>query len=124
VAEGKVDGLRVDHPDGLYDPAQYFERLKRGIAEAPRIPRTPRRRITLCGHREDSYRLGTTARRMAGRGTTGYDFANLVNGLFVDPGRPRALSEFTVTLRREQSTLTILPTVAGSLLFASLWPAN
>jgi len=28
AAEGKVDGLRIDHPDGLYDPAQYFQRLQ------------------------------------------------------------------------------------------------
>ncbi len=28
LAEGKLDGLRIDHPDGLYDPAQYFERLQ------------------------------------------------------------------------------------------------
>src|SRR5262249_32265937 len=27
VADGKLDGLRIDHPDGLYDPARYFERL-------------------------------------------------------------------------------------------------
>lgn len=32
VADCKVDGFRVDHPDGLYDPAQYFERLQRSIA--------------------------------------------------------------------------------------------
>ncbi|RJQ45486.1 MAG: malto-oligosyltrehalose synthase [Nitrospiraceae bacterium] len=29
VGEGKVTGLRVDHPDGLYDPAEYFRRLQR-----------------------------------------------------------------------------------------------
>jgi (1->4)-alpha-D-glucan 1-alpha-D-glucosylmutase len=28
VADGKVDGLRIDHPDGLYDPATYFRRLQ------------------------------------------------------------------------------------------------
>ena len=28
LAEGKLDGLRIDHPDGLYDPAQYFRRLQ------------------------------------------------------------------------------------------------
>jgi (1->4)-alpha-D-glucan 1-alpha-D-glucosylmutase len=28
IAEGKVDGLRIDHPDGLYDPKQYFERVQ------------------------------------------------------------------------------------------------
>src|SRR5262249_45657720 len=26
LAQGKIDGLRIDHPDGLYDPAQYFHR--------------------------------------------------------------------------------------------------
>ena len=36
MADGKVDGLRIDHPDGLYNPAQYFERLNRGIAAATR----------------------------------------------------------------------------------------
>ena len=29
VAEGLVDGLRIDHPDGLADPAEYLERLRR-----------------------------------------------------------------------------------------------
>src|SRR5262249_765207 len=28
LAEGKLDGLRIDHPDGLYDPAQYFRQLQ------------------------------------------------------------------------------------------------
>lgn len=29
IGEGKVTGLRVDHPDGLYDPSEYFKRLQR-----------------------------------------------------------------------------------------------
>lgn len=29
IEEGKVTGLRVDHPDGLYDPTEYFDRLQR-----------------------------------------------------------------------------------------------
>ncbi|MGD0885015.1 MAG: malto-oligosyltrehalose synthase [Thermodesulfovibrionales bacterium] len=29
ISEGKVTGLRIDHPDGLYDPAGYFKRLQR-----------------------------------------------------------------------------------------------
>lgn len=29
IREGKVTGLRVDHPDGLYDPLSYFRRLQR-----------------------------------------------------------------------------------------------
>jgi len=30
VREGAVTGLRIDHPDGLYDPADYFRRLHAG----------------------------------------------------------------------------------------------
>jgi len=29
VREGKVTGLRLDHPDGLYDPSEYFKRLQK-----------------------------------------------------------------------------------------------
>jgi (1->4)-alpha-D-glucan 1-alpha-D-glucosylmutase len=81
MAEGKVNGLRLDHPDGLYDPAQYFERLRRGIAAATNNSRkTPYVVIEkiLIGAEQlpDNWAVS---------GTTGYDFANLVNGLFVDP---------------------------------------
>ena len=84
IAEGKVDGLRLDHPDGLYDPAQYFDRLQKAIAEASRIP----------GAADDGSRYVVIEKILTGSerlpaqwpvsGTTGYDFANLVNGLFVD----------------------------------------
>ncbi|ODU01939.1 MAG: malto-oligosyltrehalose synthase [Planctomycetes bacterium SCN 63-9] len=39
VAAGEVDGLRIDHPDGLFDPAQYLRRLQQGclLACARRI---------------------------------------------------------------------------------------
>ena len=33
VKEGLVDALRIDHPDGLSDPLQYFERLRDGGAQ-------------------------------------------------------------------------------------------
>ncbi|HKO89497.1 MAG TPA: alpha-amylase family glycosyl hydrolase, partial [Burkholderiales bacterium] len=33
VAAGKVDGLRIDHPDGLYNPAEYFAQLQKRYAE-------------------------------------------------------------------------------------------
>ena len=32
LREGKIDGLRIDHPDGLYDPEQYLRRLQRRYA--------------------------------------------------------------------------------------------
>jgi len=84
VAEGKVDGLRVDHPDGLYDPAQYFERLHRSMANAVKE--------STIDHSEPGYliieKILTGKERLRTEwpicGTSGYDFANLVNGLFVD----------------------------------------
>ena len=42
IADGQLQGLRLDHIDGLRDPAQYFQRLRRLIARrAGRRPRTP-----------------------------------------------------------------------------------
>jgi (1->4)-alpha-D-glucan 1-alpha-D-glucosylmutase len=85
IAEGKVDGLRIDHPDGLYDPAQYFERLKQSIDAAQNNSET-----NGTGSRYVIIeKILTGSERLRAEwpvcGTTGYDFANLVNGLFVDP---------------------------------------
>jgi (1->4)-alpha-D-glucan 1-alpha-D-glucosylmutase len=86
VAEGKVDGLRVDHPDGLYDPAQYFERLHRSILSATvnseASPTQASPYVVIEKILTGSERLPA---EWAASGTTGYDFSNLVNGLFVDP---------------------------------------
>jgi 4-alpha-glucanotransferase/(1->4)-alpha-D-glucan 1-alpha-D-glucosylmutase len=80
VAQGKLDGLRVDHPDGLYDPAGYFEQL------------SGRLRTELEPQDREAYLIAekilTGNERLPKQwpidGTTGYEFANLVNGLFVD----------------------------------------
>jgi (1->4)-alpha-D-glucan 1-alpha-D-glucosylmutase len=87
IGRGQVDGLRIDHPDGLHDPVQYYERLQRRLGElsgaaAPSAPAAdkPLRYVVaekiLAGHEHlpENWRV---------HGTTGYDFANLVNGLFV-----------------------------------------
>jgi (1->4)-alpha-D-glucan 1-alpha-D-glucosylmutase len=73
LEQGKVDGLRVDHPDGLYDPLQYFRRLRERSACYLVVEKI------LAGEERlpDDWPV---------QGTTGYDFANLVNGLFVQPG--------------------------------------
>jgi (1->4)-alpha-D-glucan 1-alpha-D-glucosylmutase len=49
VASGKVDGLRIDHPDGLYDPAEYLWRLQRT------------RFLQMCRHAFDAARQETPA---------------------------------------------------------------
>jgi (1->4)-alpha-D-glucan 1-alpha-D-glucosylmutase len=98
MAEGKVDGLRIDHPDGLYDPAQYFERLSRGIASV--VNDDSANGSSDGGHKGLRYvvieKILTGSERLRSEwpvsGTTGYDFANLVNGLFVDPAAVRRLA--------------------------------
>jgi (1->4)-alpha-D-glucan 1-alpha-D-glucosylmutase len=85
IAEGKVDGLRIDHPDGLYDPAQYFERLKQSVDAARNDSETNgsgSQYVIIEKILTGSERLPTAWPIC---GTTGYDFANLVNGLFIDP---------------------------------------
>ncbi|HZQ62494.1 MAG TPA: malto-oligosyltrehalose synthase, partial [Casimicrobiaceae bacterium] len=86
VATGKVAGLRIDHPDGLYDPARYFERLQESYARATGRPIDDAARERplyvviekiLASHEE----LPTS---WAVYGTTGYRLANLLTGLFVD----------------------------------------
>src|SRR6266496_1172978 len=80
VKQGKVDGLRIDHPDGLYDPTRYFHQLRGELT------------IELEGQSRQVYLIaekiltGTERLRRDWpiHGTTGYEFANLVNGLFID----------------------------------------
>ena len=78
VAEGKVDGLRIDHPDGLYDPAGYCRRLREYLSETDSHRRTwVIVEKILIGNEQLNKDWPVD-------GTTGYEFANLVNGLFVD----------------------------------------
>jgi len=90
AANGTVDGLRIDHPDGLHDPAQYFERLQQGYAK--------RKGIVLkaldAGGRPHRP-LYVVAEKIAApheavpetwhvHGTTGYRFAAVANGVLID----------------------------------------
>ncbi|WP_200262551.1 malto-oligosyltrehalose synthase [Streptomyces sp. HSG2] len=83
VREEVVDGLRVDHPDGLADPGAYLARLN----EATGGRWTVVEKILA-----DGERLPAT---WPVAGTTGYDALRHVDGLFVDPvGHTRLLSSY------------------------------
>ncbi len=71
VGEGLVAGLRVDHPDGLADPQGYLERLHDEGVEHVWV--------------EKILEPGEHLRDWPVEGTTGYEFANDVTALFVDP---------------------------------------
>jgi (1->4)-alpha-D-glucan 1-alpha-D-glucosylmutase len=80
IAEGKLQGLRLDHIDGLRDPAQYFQRLHRLIREAQ--GKTARAFYVvvekILGERE-------TLRPFTGvHGTTGYEVMNIITRVLID----------------------------------------
>jgi (1->4)-alpha-D-glucan 1-alpha-D-glucosylmutase len=77
VREGAVDGLRIDHPDGLADPAGYFERLR----EAKYV------------WVEKILDPGERLRDWPVCGTTGYEFLNDVAALYVDPAGEAPLTD-------------------------------
>jgi (1->4)-alpha-D-glucan 1-alpha-D-glucosylmutase len=84
---GVVDGLRVDHPDGLRDPEGYLRRLARAGSSDGGGPQTY---VVVEKILEPGERL-PEAWPVAG--TTGYDFTYRVGGLFVDPAGEEPLSE-------------------------------
>jgi (1->4)-alpha-D-glucan 1-alpha-D-glucosylmutase len=103
VGDGLVDALRIDHPDGLADPATYFDRLRaRGVET-----------VWLEKILESSEHL----RDWPVTGTVGYEFLNDVCALFVDPaaeaeltdlwqrlsGDARSFDEFAAQAKLEQA---------------------
>jgi (1->4)-alpha-D-glucan 1-alpha-D-glucosylmutase len=78
----ELDGVRVDHPDGLSDPESYFHRLRAAAPYAWIVAE----KILQPGERLPEH-WGIS-------GTTGYDFLNLATGLFVDPRGESPLSEY------------------------------
>ena len=109
VRSGAVDGLRIDHPDGLSDPAQYFERLRSAGVDHVWI--------------EKILDPGEKLRDWPVSGTVGYEFLNDVAALFVDPageaaltalweeisGDARSFGEFAFEAKLEQASTTFTP---------------
>jgi (1->4)-alpha-D-glucan 1-alpha-D-glucosylmutase len=90
VAEGRVQGVRLDHTDGLYDPAEYFAKLRRSIQNVG-DSQQQRREIYLVA--EKILSLGEELPvRWAVDGTTGYDFLVQASGVFVDRAAERAFT--------------------------------
>ncbi len=81
---GAVDGLRVDHPDGLYDPAEYFSRLQKKFIEVCAPGAIDAERPLYVVIEKIIAPFEKLPEGWAVHGTTGYRFANLLNGLFVD----------------------------------------
>jgi (1->4)-alpha-D-glucan 1-alpha-D-glucosylmutase len=111
IRQGLVDGLRIDHPDGLADPAGYLGRLRAAGVEHVWI--------------EKILDPGEKLRDWPVEGTVGYEFLNDVCALFVDPageaalsklwesvsGDPRPFGEWAAEAKLEQASTTFQPEV-------------
>jgi (1->4)-alpha-D-glucan 1-alpha-D-glucosylmutase len=97
VRTGAVTGLRIDHPDGLYLPKEYLEALQRRSAKVLGIPLPKDGRAVYM----IAEKILTGAEKLRSdwplHGTTGYDFANQVAGVFVDAA---AEADITRTFHR------------------------
>lgn len=111
MKQGFVTGLRIDHVDGLLDPAQYLRDLQRASLNALALARSeaetgrsvrglPNRQLAELASANNNpcyvvveKILGqheTLRQDWPVHGTTGYEFLNMLNGVFVDSGRASA----------------------------------
>jgi (1->4)-alpha-D-glucan 1-alpha-D-glucosylmutase len=77
-----VDGVRIDHPDGLSDPEEYLIRLRERVPSGWIVVE---KILMPDEHLRASWPVS---------GTTGYDFLNVVNGLFIDRDSEEELTRF------------------------------
>lgn len=94
VRRGWVTGLRVDHVDGLYDPVAYLRALQEAAARARGAAEDPARLPLYVVVEKILMRDERLSPDWPVHGTTGYDFLNVLNGLFVDPRGAEALGDF------------------------------
>jgi len=98
IGAGKIDGLRIDHIDGLYDPASYLRRLQQRIREVtgnawPRALYVVVEKISLSfEHLPDEWPV---------HGETGYHFANVVNRMLIDAATRTRMERVYRTLTGE-----------------------
>jgi (1->4)-alpha-D-glucan 1-alpha-D-glucosylmutase len=91
LREGLVTGVRIDHPDGLFDPARYFEMLQDVAADAWGIARAPGDRPLYVVAEKVLSGRERLPQTWAVSGTTGYNFLNQLNGVFVDSANARVM---------------------------------
>ena len=93
LREGAVTGLRIDHPDGLYLPKEYFEKLQRGCAAVLGFPLPEDGRATYLLVEKILSGSETLRQDWPVHGTTGYEFGRLVAGLLVDASSEQAITK-------------------------------
>ncbi|MDH2386298.1 malto-oligosyltrehalose synthase [Bradyrhizobium sp. CER78] len=102
VAEDRLQGLRLDHIDGLRDPAQYFQRLRRLIRSAQGVKARPFYMVIekILGEDEKLTKFAGV------HGTTGYEWMNTISQVLVDGSGLDPLSEIWRQISNQSPNLT------------------
>ena len=89
IADGKLQGLRLDHIDGLRDPAQYFQRLRRLVGDARGKDAGPFYVVIekILGEQEELHAFAGV------HGTTGYEWLNTITHVLIDSSGLEPLDE-------------------------------
>src|SRR5213594_531528 len=93
VTAGALTGLRIDHPDGLYLPTEYFEKLQQRCAKALAIALPKDGRAVYMVAEKILTGSETLRKEWRVHGTTGYDFASQVTQLLVDSSAETAITK-------------------------------
>ena len=91
IHEERVTGVRIDHPDGLFDPSRYFDMLQDLAATAWGVERRGGARLLYVVAEKILSGRERLPSNWCTHGSTGYNFLNQVNGLFVHPGYARRM---------------------------------
>lgn len=108
---GWVTGLRIDHPDGLLDPQQYFQDLQSLYRRSQQTASDETPQLYVVAEKILSYDEQLSSDWPVA-GTTGYEFMNVVNRLLVDPAGVEAI-------RRDYGRLTDVRDTPADVLYHS-----
>jgi malto-oligosyltrehalose synthase/4-alpha-glucanotransferase len=95
LQQGLIDGLRIDHIDGLYDPTTYLEKLRKLAGEQSYI--VVEKILELNEKLPESWPV---------QGNTGYDFLAMVNNLFTNGNAKNDFTNFYVDLTNDNREIS------------------
>jgi len=114
--EGTIDGVRVDHIDGLADPAEYCRKLRHRLdPSSPDKPYLVVEKILLKGE--------TLPAEWGCDGTTGYDFMDQVSALQHDPAAEPVLAEAWAALSGRPASFDVEEQAARREIIAKSFAA-
>jgi len=112
VRTGDIDGLRIDHPDGLADPGGYLDRLAAATGRVWTVVEK------ILEHGE------VLTGSWACDGTTGYDAVAAISSVLADPAGEKPLTEGYVEATGEEADFAAVVTRSKRQVVEQLFPAE